>query len=88
MTAVSQDPLDKLIHQFSFWCAVNSSCKVKSKVHEEKQGGMNTSRAAPSNRRVLKGSLSVEEVQKAEGEVIGHVRKSVLPGIFKVLSTL
>ena len=49
---------------------------------------MNTSRATPSNRRVLKGSLSVEELQKAEEEVIGHVQKSVLPGIFKVLSTL
>ena len=49
---------------------------------------MNTSTDYPSIRRVSKESLTVEELQKAEKEVIRHVQKSAFPGMFKALSTI
>ena len=49
---------------------------------------MNTSTYSPSIRRVSIGSLTVEELQEAEKEVIRHVQKSAFPGMFKALSTL
>ena len=94
VTSASQDPLDMLVRHFSSWWEVKTAFAwpmrykqfLQSKVLEQKQGGMDTSTNSRSIRRVLKGSLIVEELQGAEKEVIRHVQKSAFPGKFKALS--
>ena len=95
VTTASQDPLDMLVHHFSSWWKVKTAFAwlmrykkfVQSKVLVQKQGGTNTITDSSSIRRVSKGSLTVEELQEAEKEVIRHVPKSAFREMFKALST-